>query len=106
MSLYSIAHILRDRFGWLWNFIEWINGVVFLLRYGNKLKGFTFTVVPEGYDMVPIRNLPTDKMVDFFAHQPKEAFSKQFDNMKTVAKMKEIVPEYKSNNSIYEELDK
>ena len=34
------------------------------------------------------------------------AISKQYDNMKTVAKMKEIVPEYKSNNSIYEELDK
>jgi FlaA1/EpsC-like NDP-sugar epimerase len=29
-----------------------------------------------------------------------------FDNMATVAKMKEIVPEYKSNNSIYEQLDK
>jgi len=26
--------------------------------------------------------------------------------MATVAKMKEIVPEYKSNNSIYESLDK
>ena len=32
--------------------------------------------------------------------------SKQYDNMATVAKMKEIVPEYKSNNSIYEQLDK
>lgn len=32
--------------------------------------------------------------------------SKQFDNMATVKKMKEIVPEYKSNNSVYEELDK
>ncbi len=32
--------------------------------------------------------------------------SKQYDDMKTVAKMKEIVPEYKSNNSIYERLDK
>ena len=34
------------------------------------------------------------------------AIAKQYDNMATVAKMKEIVPEYKSNNSIYEELDK
>ena len=34
------------------------------------------------------------------------AISKQFNNMETVKKMKEIVPEYKSNNSIYEELDK
>ncbi len=32
--------------------------------------------------------------------------SKRFDNMATVKKMKEIVPEYKSNNSVYEELDK
>ena len=31
--------------------------------------------------------------------------SKQYDDMLTVKKMKEIVPEFKSNNSIYEELD-
>ena len=31
--------------------------------------------------------------------------SQRFDDMKTVAKMKEIVPEYKSKNSIYEQLD-
>ena len=32
--------------------------------------------------------------------------SKKYDDMATVAKMKQIVPEYKSNNSIYEKLDK
>ena len=32
--------------------------------------------------------------------------AKLFDNMATVRKMKEIVPEYKSNNSVYEVLDK
>ena len=31
--------------------------------------------------------------------------SKHYDDMKTVGKMKQIVPEYKSNNSIYEQLD-
>ena len=31
--------------------------------------------------------------------------SKKFDNMATVRKMKQIVPEYKSNNSVYEVLD-
>ena len=31
--------------------------------------------------------------------------SKQFDNMATVRKMKQIVPEYKSNNSVYEQID-
>ena len=34
------------------------------------------------------------------------AISRNYDNMATVRKMKEIVPEYKSNNSVYEELDK
>ncbi len=32
--------------------------------------------------------------------------SQHYDDMATVKKMKEIVPEYKSNNSIYEQLDK
>lgn len=32
--------------------------------------------------------------------------SKRYDNMATVSKMKVIVPEYKSNNSIYEKLDR
>ena len=32
--------------------------------------------------------------------------SQKYDDMATVAKMKQIVPEYKSNNSVYEKLDK
>ena len=32
--------------------------------------------------------------------------SQNYDNMETVRKMKQIVPEYKSQNSIYEQLDK
>ena len=33
------------------------------------------------------------------------AISKNYDDMETVRKMKKIVPEYKSNNSVYEKLD-
>ena len=33
------------------------------------------------------------------------AVSKKYDDMETVRKMKQIVPEYKSNNSVYEQLD-
>ena len=33
------------------------------------------------------------------------AISKNYNDMETVRKMKQIVPEYKSNNSVYEELD-
>ena len=31
---------------------------------------------------------------------------KKFNDMNTVGKMKEIVPEYRSNNSVYSSLDK
>ena len=34
------------------------------------------------------------------------SIAKKFDDMQTVRKMKEIVPEFKSNNSEYEALDK
>ena len=46
------------------------------------------------YDIV---NKDIEELVDI---------AKQYDNMITVRKMKEIVPEYKSNNSVYEVLDK
>lgn len=72
--LYKIAHILRDKLSWLWNVIEWMNGVIFYMRYGCKLKGFSFSAVPEGYEIVEIRDIPTDRMVEFFARQPEEAF--------------------------------
>jgi FlaA1/EpsC-like NDP-sugar epimerase len=46
-----------------------------------------------------------------FAEVSKEVdelieISKQYDDMATVKMMKDIVPEFKSNNSIYEQLDK
>lgn len=46
------------------------------------------------YDEV---NKEIDELVDI---------ANRFDNMETVRKMKEIVPEYKSNNSVYEILDR
>lgn len=73
--LYKIAHILRDKFSWLWIIIEWMNGVVFSLRFGKRLKRFTFTAVPNGYDIVPIKDVPTEKLVTFFKNQPEEAFT-------------------------------
>lgn len=73
--LYKIAHILRDKFSWLWNIIEWINGVVFYIRYRKKLKAFSFTTIPDGYHVVPIRSVPTSDLVAFFERQPEEAYT-------------------------------
>lgn len=73
--LYKLAHILRDKFSWAWNLIEWVNALLFSWRYGKKLKGFSFTSVPEGYDILPIKEIATNDLVEFFRHQPEEAFT-------------------------------
>lgn len=73
--LYRIAHILRDKFSWLWNIIEWLNGVIFHMRYGKRLKAFTFTTIPDGYEFAPIKNIPTNELVAFFELQPEVAFT-------------------------------
>lgn len=73
--LYKIAHILRDKLGWLWNLIEYINGFLFSLKYGKKLKRIAFNEVPTGYMVQSIRIMPTKKLVAFFRKQPEESFS-------------------------------
>ncbi len=72
--LYAIAHILRDKLGWLWNIIESFNGMLFSLRYGKRMRVFSFKSIPEGYNLVALRDVSTDSMVEFFEHQPEEAF--------------------------------
>ena len=73
--LYQIAHIVRDKLGWLWNLIERLNAWLFSMRYGRRLDSFFFSEIPEGYELVLFRNVPIEKMVAFFEHQPEEAFT-------------------------------
>lgn len=73
--LYKIAHIIRDKFSWLWDIIEYLNSFLFNMRYGKKLKIFSFTSVPEGYEVIPISAVKTERLVEFFARQPEEAFT-------------------------------
>ena len=73
--LYQIAHILRDKLRWLWNLIEMLNSMLFSMRYGNKVKAFSFTDTPEGYNVVPLKDVPNKSLVAFFEHQPEEAYT-------------------------------
>ena len=61
--------------GWLWNLIECFNAMLFSLGYGKKLKAFAFSEIPEGYEIVAMKIISTEKMVEFFSHQPEEAFT-------------------------------
>lgn len=73
--LYTIAHIIRDNLGGLWNLIERVNGALFLLRYSSKFKALVIKDVPGNYGIVTIKDVATKRMVEFFNHQPEEAFS-------------------------------
>lgn len=73
--LYKLAHILRDKLSWLWNLIERLNSMLFSIRYGKRIKGFSFTTTPEGYEIVEMRDVPTEKIVTFFKYQPEEAYT-------------------------------
>ncbi len=73
--LYRLAHFLRDKLSWAWNIVEWLNGLVFWIRYRKKLSAFSFTTIPDGYDLVPLSIIPSTDMVLFFNHQPEEAYT-------------------------------
>ena len=72
--LYKIAHIIRDKFSWLWDIIEYLNSFLFYMRYGKKLEDIDFKNIPEGYEITPINAIETKRMVEFFARQPEDAF--------------------------------
>ena len=52
-----------------------MNGVAFSVRYGKRLKNFSFTTAPEGYDILPLKEVSIEALVAFFKHQPEDAFT-------------------------------
>ena len=74
--LYKLAHILRDRFGFLWNVVEWLNALVFALTHRAALKKIP-EILQEFSDKFTLRLAePTDAapLASFFAEQPEESF--------------------------------
>lgn len=78
--LYAIAHFLRDKMPWIWDLIDVVNSVLFSMRFGGKLAKIEDDIL-ERYGkeccmrIVPIREVPTEELVTFFAAQPEEAFT-------------------------------
>ena len=54
--------------------MESINAWLFSLRYGKDLKSFSFAELPTGYAVIPMIDVPTDKLVAFFSRQPEDAY--------------------------------
>ena len=77
--LYAIAHFFRDNMPWLWDLIDVLNSFLFTMCYARRLRlisgeGIIIKGLPLKFKIVPIREIPTEQLVAFFAHQPKEAF--------------------------------
>ena len=75
--LYEIAHIIKERFGFIWDMVEWGNATVFSLMKGNSMKKIP-SVLKECSDKYEIRLAEVtdvDGLVQFFAKQPEESFT-------------------------------
>ena len=74
LDLYQLSHTLKDKVPFLWDAIEKVNEWLFWLRYGRRVKEVTITCVPDGYELIAMKDVQTEKIVKFFEHQPEEAF--------------------------------
>lgn len=78
--LYEIAHFLRDKMPWLWDLVDIFNSWLFGLRFCGKLSKIEAEILDHygkesGMKIVPMREVPTEELVAFFAAQPEEAFT-------------------------------
>lgn len=88
--LYKIAHLLRDKFPWIWNFIGMFNALIFRLIYGKRLMKIPSLL--EQYHNIPLKKLKEGDtsdnckieplslknislLKDMFDRQPDEAFN-------------------------------
>jgi hypothetical protein len=74
--LYKLAHLLRDKFGFIWNIIEWLNALVFAATHKCQLKKIP-EILQKFSDKFTLRLAEPDDsklLAKFFAEQPEEAF--------------------------------
>ena len=78
--LYTIAHFLRDKLPFIWDLIDLLNSFLFSLRYGRKLNSVEQAALQQfaqcaGMQIVRMKDVPTNQLVDFFAAQPEDAYT-------------------------------
>lgn len=76
--IYELAHLVKARCSFLWDFIEWGNSVAFSIRYRKGLKCLGEIVnegVQEPYGIKVAEKGDVAKMLEFFNRQPKDSFA-------------------------------
>lgn len=74
--LYKLAHILKERFGFIWDFVEWLNAMVFSLTHRKQLKKLPQVLdsCSGEYQFRLAQPSDASALVTFFANQPEEAY--------------------------------
>ena len=72
--LYKLAHLLRDKFPFVWNGVEWLNALLFFLLYRKRLSSLAFDGLTEEYVIRPTSSDDVPALVAFFKAQPETAF--------------------------------
>lgn len=74
--MYKFAHFLRNRLPFIWDFVDWLNGVLFTWRYGRKIKALPemLDAAAGEYRIVDISSIKAVDLENFFAAQPEDSF--------------------------------
>lgn len=75
LDLYQLAHTLKEKVPFVWDTIEIMNEWLFWWRYGRRVRNVVVTCVPDGYELVAMKDVGTVRIVEFFKRQPEEAFT-------------------------------
>lgn len=75
--LYEIAHVIKERFRFIWDMVEWGNATAFSLMKGNAMKKIPSVLegCSEKYEIRLAETSDVEGLVEFFAKQPEEAFT-------------------------------
>lgn len=75
--LYEVAHIIKDKFGFLWDIVEWGNAAIFGVIHKKELKAIPNILKDSSNDSFSVRMTTLEDvipLVQFFKEQPEDAF--------------------------------
>ena len=74
--VYEIAHFIKERFSFLWDFLEWFNYTIFGWIHGKQIEGLDDVLrsVSTDYSFRVARESDVERLVCFYSEQPSESY--------------------------------
>lgn len=75
--IYELSHYTKEHFPFLWQIVEWLNSLFFVLLYKKELRKIPDILAKnsEKYKVEEVVTRDIDKLAIFFSEQPIEAFT-------------------------------